>query len=318
MLSKIMNYKTLEKYNDHYIRFTTINRWNFNTKYNFNTPFGIYAYKIDKLESTIETYASNYKYAHILKFNGNKLDLSNYNKESFEKDSIKLNVDDSLINKAISTSCYDCYSGYIWNLTRLIANKNPFKWASILKNIGYDYVIDNAGIIHENEKVQAVCLIDKHTCSITCELIETLENKNLFKDIKTYIKTKNKIPYQLLLENIKNEDPVIRRWVVRNINKNLLYHFIDDPDITVREYLIMNIDKKYLRYLIKDDNDVGLSKMLAMRIDEEHLPLLIKDKLEFVRLCVARRIDKKYLKLLFDDESENVRQVAFFRHYNEK
>ncbi len=308
----------LHKYTDHYIRFTTIDRWSFNPKYNFNTPFGIYAYKIDGLEKTIENYASNYKYAHILKFNGNKLDLSSYSEENFNNDLVKLNANDELITKAKETTTHNSPAGYLWNLTRLIAKEKPFTWSVILKQLGYDYVVDDTGLIHKNEKVQAVCLIDKSKCDIKCELIETFENRNLFKDIRTYLKTKNKIPYQLLVDNIENEDVIVRRWVVRNIDKKFLYRFINDEDLCIREFLIMNIDKDYLPLMIKENDDQHLAMRLAVRIDEKYYPLLIKDKVEFVRTCVAHKIGFEYLRLLFNDESELVRRIALERYYRER
>ena len=60
-------------------------------------------------------------------------------------------------SQALKTAKRKSDMALTWNLTRLIANEDPSKWAEVLKYIGIKSVYDgNSGIIHKNEKQQAV------------------------------------------------------------------------------------------------------------------------------------------------------------------
>ena len=61
---------------------------------------------------------------------------------------------------------------HIWLATRMVAGENPAKWNGILRYLGFDGAYDsNSGIIHRNEKSQAV-FFSKEAINV----IETMPN----------------------------------------------------------------------------------------------------------------------------------------------
>ena len=136
-----------------------------NTRYEFNTPIGIYGYPVLDLEELklSSNFALDRKYAYIFSINGNILYMSNYDDGDYFRDLIKLrdrfNCTSDYIKLAKDNSRNQSPSGWLWNLTRLLSGENVIRWGKILRELGYDAIYDNgSGIIHKNEPLQVVVL----------------------------------------------------------------------------------------------------------------------------------------------------------------
>ena len=107
---------------------------------------------------------------------GNSMLLSHLagNLEQANYDNIKLiamlksnSITDSELERGIRDTLYSWgeksnfnkfEGGRIWNMTRLLSDKNPIQWNKLWRDMGYIGVADRSGvgIIHESEKIQAV------------------------------------------------------------------------------------------------------------------------------------------------------------------
>ena len=168
---------------DIFIHFSDTERASFNPRYDYKTPFGIYAYPLtSELFFKISNFGLNRKYIHIYRFFGNKLDTNEYNEDDFSTDYKLLYTN----YKKISEEEFKEYIEYarenrriseMWNITRMIAKQDAFVWSSILKDLlGYDYVVDISGVVHPSEPYQAVCLISKQTGKANYHHITTIKN----------------------------------------------------------------------------------------------------------------------------------------------
>ena len=170
---------------DIFIHFSDIERASFNPKYNYDTPFGIYAYPLTtELYSKISQFGLDREYIHIYRFFGNKLDTDSYTKQNLQTD-----IQSLLLNYRLQDLTQQKTEEYIreaknnspimqmWNITRMSAKQNAFAWSEILKDIlEYDYVFDKLGVIHSNEPYQAVCLISRKTGKANYQHITTIKN----------------------------------------------------------------------------------------------------------------------------------------------
>lgn len=197
---KFSAYEQLLKYKDDpnvYISFTVINKLGLNPVNRFDTPTGIYSYplavvwkkyNIDEHKTMrVLPFATNRKYIQIFRRDdaGRFVDgLENYDDIDLDNDlsilrRIYKNKDD-VIKHAIKTAYGDTYFGKFWNVTRLLADKKPNEWASILRRLGYSGFDDSTGtgLIHHKEPYQAVFLKKsgiKHIGTILN--VATAENK---------------------------------------------------------------------------------------------------------------------------------------------
>jgi hypothetical protein len=177
---KFSPYEQLVKYKDDpnvYISFTTVNKLGLNPVNRFDTPTGIYSYplsvvwtkyNIDKRKSMrVLPFATNRKYIQVFRRDdaGRFVDgLENYDDIDLDNDLSILrrmykNKED-IIQHAIKSAYGDTDFGKFWNVTRLLADKNPNEWASILRGLGYSGFNDatGTGLIHHKEPFQAVFL----------------------------------------------------------------------------------------------------------------------------------------------------------------
>ena len=238
--------KIFEKHIDKpntFIHFSDIKRFGFNPKYSFNTPFGVYSYPLtSELALRISEFATDRNYIHIFECIGNKLDLGNYSEEDFKEDLDKLknnifrgtDIKNTILNGSITAKINEP-STKLWNITRLLANKNPTEWSNLFKKLGYSFVVDSKaqGIIHPGEPYQALCFIgiDKNNINFLTTIPNKLEeykkilNKAYIKNLKN---NKNN-----LISNIKNnlkdfadkisifiEDPIFRKEIIELAKKN--------------------------------------------------------------------------------------------------
>lgn len=216
---KLSVYDQIKDYVDKencFVSFTSIEKIGINPGSSYQTPNGIYCYPLKK---SIEVYdidakkglydqfpfastapwfwmfqAKNVKNLLILS------DLS-YKKSDYVKDIKKLEIFygksaasidfNTFVDEAEKSARVQTYSGKIWNITRCASSNwnpnasksSPNKWNKILKDVlGYDGAvdIDNIGIIHPSERLQAVFF---HKGGI--DVIAKIKNNEAIIDIST-------------------------------------------------------------------------------------------------------------------------------------
>ena len=70
---------------------------------------------------------------------------------------------------------------HIWLATRMVAGENPAKWNGILRYLGFDGAYDsNSGIIHRNEKSQAV-FFSKNALKVLETIPNTLKKRDVLR-----------------------------------------------------------------------------------------------------------------------------------------
>ena len=248
-----------------YINFTNISKAGVNPISNFDTPVGIYSYPLKEIwkyikyqENTLSVpYAGYRSYINILKSN-QVMELSNYTHNDLKTDIIKLKTflkdhnfkDKSILNIIMEGKVEALVKnpgGYLWNITRLISieikkNKSQHAWNWIFRNIlGYKAISDKKGqgIIHENEKIQAIFF------NVTAfKLIGRIRNKveslrplfSKYKDI-----------------NSKSEKEQINIL----LNYPILFKLIKSPSEEVKEYLVFYFPK-YIEYIKNPSEKVQL------------------------------------------------------------
>ena len=132
-----------------------------NPKSSYNTPIGIYTYPIDYVISRKGRvpFAAEEPFLYVVQATKPLLDLNNYSKSDFERDSKKL-IDmgfASTRNRGITSAKFNTPAAHIWNWTRFAARENIARWSKILRSLGYSGAVDHGSkLIHENEDTQAV------------------------------------------------------------------------------------------------------------------------------------------------------------------
>lgn len=161
-----------------YASYTAINKLGINPQSakKYNTPIGIYTYHLSYMLKRMNytkqlddvPYMGDQPNLWIVKPTRPVLVLQQYTAENLQTDKEKLkkafaqkyeNIDSNMNTWAKQARIHS-HSGIMWNITRMLADKNPHKWNDILRNVlGYNIIRDDGGsIIHGNEPYQCVFL----------------------------------------------------------------------------------------------------------------------------------------------------------------
>ena len=183
------------KFKNVFVSFTSIPKLGINPKSTYNTPIGIYAYPGQYVMDTVKRvgtmsklpFVGDQPYANIFKSNGNIIQIDKLREDNllmslyedlrrvmspFEKGEMRGGymhyedfVDKFLGDEAYSNAKVDSEGGYFWYVTMRCAEviskrkgiEKPIAWNWLFRQMGVDGFVDGgAGIIHENEPVQAV------------------------------------------------------------------------------------------------------------------------------------------------------------------
>lgn len=282
LISVLEEYSKKPDSENYFVTFTEIEKVGVNPKSTFSTPLGVYSYPISYAYKLISQgreipYAGDRPYASILeaKKSSNPLIVDKYTSSDFSKDIKKCeNIYNEVKRKnknfhrfleSAKTSSYrpDKDIFVLWNLTRLLARLSSKKkggdnivlWNKILRELGYDYVVDykGLGVIHTNEPIQCVFL-SKNSFNIS----RTVLNKNygeLPSDKEYFSQSwihKYFSPRQDL-EALKLVDEYNPYFLENIAGKNLLLHYYGDS-----VYLISGI-------LNSDMQDVVVGRKLKSK-----------------------------------------------------
>lgn len=187
----------INELSDLFLTFTSVDKVGINPKSSYGTPNGIYCYSLEyynSVQGEVPFESNNPKYVTIFKCDSSKmlkigdLDESEYNSilekliEINNEYKIKLNETgyintglfefNDILEHSKDTALIKTFGGILWNTTRLlsidIAKFEKLKtyvniWSRLFIRLGYIGVIDEcSGIIHANEKCQAVVFSNNH------------------------------------------------------------------------------------------------------------------------------------------------------------
>ncbi len=171
-----------------FISFTSVDKLGINPKSEYATPLGIYAYPADYVNASASDhremskavpFAGEQPFANLFSVKGNIVNLTKMNLDSFQEYIRKLkgvipkllaisrDESDALIDRLQAEAPTAAHiptkiGGRFWYITYKLANfsgaesKSPVLWNSIFRSIGISGFVDFAGIIHPNERTQAV------------------------------------------------------------------------------------------------------------------------------------------------------------------
>jgi hypothetical protein len=197
-----------------YFSYRDINKIGINPKSKWDTPNGIYAYNVEDMGGKKPEYTSEanngYVYFIRAKPNAIKLDLQQYSNNDLINDLQKLR-DLGLYSLEMhdieSGALVKNAGGYIWYATKEYSH-NANNWNSLLRKLGYDYVVDHyKGIIHINEPAQAVFLISTSYTVIDVALFNKTPSNivgNNKVDLFNYIKSHPNLYDKITFEEISN------------------------------------------------------------------------------------------------------------------
>ena len=327
-LSAYDELKDYAKLDGYYISFTKLDKLGINPQSEFSTPLGIFAYQLKETwkEYGVDKYKDfrQYPFAnenpYIWLFKAKEpstvLNLSKYTKSDYKRDIVKLKelpntvIDwDSFIKRVEDDSKIEGAAGYIWNLTRWVANNytNPnkpylnlnIKWSNILRKL-YSGVVDNGNeIVHENEPIQSVFFSKS-----AIELIKKVNNISLLDSKETDIVVSNindikKIPFKILLKT----DSL---WEALKKDKPISINYPSDERIIVR----FPLSKKFYIFVKNNidyiENEIGsdIIKNLVFRDEFSNaLRMVIGNIVSNVKLNNYPNITQFIIKLIdkFDE-----------------
>jgi len=134
-------------------------------EFRWETPSGVYGYPLDLMADNViknaVPFAAESPYIYILKVHHPEklLNLREYDDPELAADLEKLK---GMFDPAIFADTLKRYRNYnapeqIVYMTNTLSGRNPHKWSSILRKLGYVGIYDpEYGIIHENEPTQVV------------------------------------------------------------------------------------------------------------------------------------------------------------------
>lgn len=155
------------------ISMTKIPKLGLNPKSKFDTPVGIYFYPA---RYYLERVANNKQlpfqhdapYIQVFTYpkDAKVLDLGSFTEDQYDRtlDYLieKLDYYDADVYEFADTgrdgeALVDSPGGWLWYVLWNLAEKDPIKWNKLLRDLGYDVVLDNGtGTIHKNEPTQGI------------------------------------------------------------------------------------------------------------------------------------------------------------------
>ncbi len=170
---------------DHFLTFTDLSKVGINPNNKFKTPLGVYCYPIAEVIEEIADgnfmFGIDRKHYHVLKQTTTKiLDLSNYKIAQFEADFDALYAYTKKSGKHIApliAKAHECalyavknVGSLFWGLIqacvqiesekigRLATERSTVLWNKLLREMGYDLVVDRSSNIHLLQSAQAIFL----------------------------------------------------------------------------------------------------------------------------------------------------------------
>lgn len=242
---KIPALQALSKYKDddsYFITFTTIEKVGLNPRSPFSTPVGLYAYKLKdvygELESKNYLFGVDRPFVNVIQLTTNRvLDLENYSNKSSDLQKLRKiyesetgkSFDDVLKeydNNSHLLYPVDTDGKYVYGLMNFISNRiegktGPVKksmvyFNKLLRQMGYDVVIDRTGTVHLLQPSQAVFLVPS-----AYRFVEKIINKSYSTNEPVSANTYWYVGMNPTVDNVilKKEDGVYKVLLIKRKNK---------------------------------------------------------------------------------------------------
>lgn len=339
--SSFIALKKYENQKDVYIHYTELNKLGINPQKGHHDPFGIYFYPLKFIfsdEISIFQYGFSMKYYYICKINTkNFLKINNITFADIER-FFKLAGLTNIFNN-INFGDFDKRNDKkLWGVLDML-NVDPksrksynhlpqIKWNSFFSKIGYDGIIDNRGVINDNEPEQVI-VFNQNMITILEHGDNKIE-KNLYQKFFTELKDKLNVDYfDGKYKTINGETVYTIKTKKNNININIeinlsnndiIFYYVSDNLLKTKkiktnifgEYklsIIDNITSAYNRCL----NDSDQNKNIESYIDGEFINILHNIfnyiKPESIHYdsdnITYYNLDRCYLKFLYDKKALN-------------
>lgn len=351
-----LNLKKYSNQKNIYVHFTDLNKLGINPQKKHHDPYGIYFYPsnfISGEDSSSMQYGYSMKYYYICQINTkNFLKINSVNLNDIEQFFIKTGLSDvfNKINFGDFGKSNQRYDKKLWDVLDMLnvepskrnvltsgsntININSYKylphitWNRFFNKLGYDGIVDNKGVVNDNEPQQLIVFNPK-----SIKILEHGENKiqkNIyqvfFDELKTILETdsftgeyKTKNSNTIYIIKTKKEDAYINIEVDLSNNVILIYYIQNDLLKTKklkfnsfgenRQSVLDSIDRNYYNCFKDsdknkkiedyDDNDfMSLLNNIFNYIKPENV---IYDKNEIHYYS----IDGKYLRIIYDKVKKN-------------
>lgn len=191
-------YMSRDDIEDFFVTFVSEDKVGINPKSIWDTPNGVYTYPVAWVLDNLVPFRGSVgpKKIKVLKILSKKVLSGSISKNEYQEKIKQLQKEYGLPDKQIDSWVEDAkvktYFGKLWNVTRSIAKnlkngKTSNIWSTILLHLGYDVVMDNGdGVIHSNEKTQAVFLSPKSYKLVGEEFVDTTSRYNETNNVVTY------------------------------------------------------------------------------------------------------------------------------------
>ncbi|MFW5800282.1 MAG: hypothetical protein ACOCV8_05655 [Spirochaetota bacterium] len=209
-------------------------------------------------------------------FNKDEIEKLFWYDESFDDVSIyTLDLDTKVLHQLFNTmekgAKVRTPAGIMWNILRLVSLENPVRWNKLFRQLGYICAIDRRGegIIHENEKVQALFFQRRYF-----NVVDKVENIPASQ--------KGIIDVDELTERIEEfisgivgrlKDPVVNKGKIESRIMELDLYFkyeLTPKQLEVAEKVWNDIVPKYLNKL-NDDQKERLDNIIVGLHDDKQL-----------------------------------------------
>ena len=234
--NKLEEYKDGE---DIYVTFTSVAKVGINPQSQYNTPNGIYTYNLKDIQKFYKglnfpyTGSSAPNYVNVLRYDEDDiLDLQSYDQSDYQYDLEKLKylleesdpnayqMVDKYASEAKAKSAHISYGGFIWYVTKMLANGNVNKWNYLFRKMEYNGARDHGeGIIHTNEQCHTVFFSVKGL-----ELVERIDMNTKSNQSKS--KNLSKIDSENI-ERLAKTKSLNIRWATVRGNAELVKHLLD-------------------------------------------------------------------------------------------
>lgn len=275
-------YMSRDDIGDFFVTFVSEDKVGINPKSIYDTPNGVYTYPVAwVLDNQIPFRGREKpKKVKVLKITSKKVLSNNLSKIEYQEKIKQLQKEYGLPDKQIDSWVEDAkvqtYFGKIWNVTRSIAKnlkkeKTSNIWSTILLHLGYDVVIDNGdGVIHTNEKTQAVFLSPKSYKLVGEEFVDTEERYKTLNSNNLGIDFLDKFFTNESLENKYN----FLRTHADKINKTKY----DKKDFMKLSHLLLififnsGFDEKHMQILF--NSCIDILKKYFYGLDKHNYPFM--------------------------------------------
>ena len=241
------NYTEYE--NERWVHYTNHELLTINPKQFHQDPYGIYFFPESHIPKATLWYQKKYKYIVTLKLNSRVLDLPKISDNDLNKIIIEMGVKDKFEDyiKQYPPKNRKNMIDMAWEKMRTDGGYRYGYWNKAIRNLGYDAVFDDEGIIHPSEPIQLFVVNPRCINIVDREIIKSDYFRKMmmvFDDLKTLAEEYG---------NVTTEPPrIVSRYGIKTLQA---YIRINDYDT-----------KPYATISISRNNDKNWRHMVSVSV----------------------------------------------------